>query len=316
MNLPGMRVVQGLESGLNRVHVPLTHRRLGLATLMTRTYAQMNQDHLSAFAGSLTYRAIFAVLPFLTFLISLLGLFDARDLVADVLASVRPTLPGPAYNFLSSSAKQLTVRGENTAFGFGALISILVSLYGLSGAFRAVMEAMNVMYGVEESRSFVKKYLISIGLAVGVVSLLLSAATLAVAGPGIARALLGDSIARYLWYVLQWPVLVLFVLIAFAAVYFFAPDVQQTFKFITPGSLIAVLLWLIFTGLFSLYMNTADFTAYGAVAGAVIFMLYLYYTSFILLLGAEMNQIVEDVHPEGKNAGDKSGPEQSVAATT
>jgi len=311
-----MQFLHGMESRLNRVRVPLTQGRLGLATLMTRTYAQMNQDHLSAFAGSLTYRAIFAVLPFLTFLISLLGFFDARDFVSDVLGSVRPTLPGPAYDFLSSSAEQLTNRGEDTAFGFGAVLSILVSLYGLSGAFRAVMEAMNVMYGVDDARSFIKKYLISIGLALGVVSLLLSAATLVVAGPSIARALLGDGLAKYIWYVLQWPVLVLFVLLAFAAVYYFAPDVRQSFKFITPGSLIAVVLWLIFTGLFSLYVNTADFTAYGAVAGAVIFMLYLYYTSFILLLGAEMNQIVEDIHPAGKNTGEKVGPNQSTAGAT
>lgn len=310
-----MGLVRNMESNLNRVRVPLTRERLGFGSFLKRTFKEMNEDHVGAFAGSLTYRAIFAVLPFLTFLISLLGLFDARDFVTNILASVQPTLPEPAYEFLRTSASTLTDRERDTAFGFGAVISILVSLYGLSGAFRAVMEAMNVMYGVDDSRPFVKKYLISIGLALGVVSLLLSAATLVVAGPSIARALLGDSIARYAWYVLQWPVLVLFVLLAFAVVYY-APNVEQSFKFVTPGSLIAVALWLIFTGLFSLYVNTADFTAYGAVAGAVVFMLYIYYTSFILLLGAEMNQIVEDAHPEGKDTGKKVSTSQAAQSAT
>lgn len=310
-----MGLVRNMESNLNRVRVPLTRERLGFGSFLKSTFKEMNEDHVGAFAGSLTYRAIFAVLPFLTFLISLLGLFDARDFVTNILASVQPTLPEPAYEFLRTSASTLTDRERDTAFGFGAVISILVSLYGLSGAFRAVMEAMNVMYGVDDSRPFVKKYLISIGLALGVVSLLLSAATLVVAGPSIARALLGDSIARYAWYVLQWPVLVLFVLLAFAVVYY-APNVEQSFKFVTPGSLIAVALWLIFTGLFSLYVNTADFTAYGAVAGAVVFMLYIYYTSFILLLGAEMNQIVEDAHPEGKDTGKKVSTSQAAQSAT
>lgn len=316
MNVPGMGIVRNAESNLDRVRVPLTRERLGFGSFLKRTFKEMNEDHVGAFAGSLTYRAIFAVLPFLTFVISLLGLFDAREFVTNVLASVEPTLPRPAYEFLRTSARTLTDREQDTAFGFGAVISILVSLYGLSGAFRAVMEAMNVMYGVDDSRPFVKKYVTSILLALGVVSLLLSAATLVVAGPSIARALLGDSIARYMWYVLQWPVLVLFVLLAFAVVYYFAPNVEQSFKFVTPGSLIAVVLWLIFTGLFSLYVNTADFTAYGAVAGAVVFMLYIYYTSFILLLGAEMNQIVEDAHPEGKDTGEKVSPSQAAQSAT
>jgi membrane protein len=108
----------------------------------------------------------------------------------------------------------------------------------------------------------------------------------------------------------QWPVLVFFVLFAFALVYYFAPDVEQHFKWVSPGSILAVVLWLLFSLAFSYYVNTIGGSSlsasYGSLASVIILLLYLYYTAYIVLLGAEMNQVIEEHIPEGKNEGQKT----------
>ncbi len=311
-----MGLVRKLEATVNSVRVPLTRNRLGFASLFKRTFEQMKKDQASAFAGSLTYSIVFAIFPFMAFLTSLLGLFGSRDFIDTILQQVRPALPETGYAFLADRARAL-VETPESAFGWGALASILVSLYGASGAFRAIMNAMNVMYNVEEGRPIWKRYLIAIGLALSVVVLLVTAVVLVVAGPVIGGAI-ADAVGlgqvfQIAWNLLRWPILILFVLLAFALVYYFAPDVEQSFKFLTPGSFIALLLWLLFTGLFSLYVRTANFGNYGAVAGIVVLMLYIYWSSFILLLGAEMNQIIEDHAPEGKDTGEKELDESKTA---
>lgn len=307
-----------LVRGLNRIHIPMT-RGLGLADLLRQTFAQMQKDHLGAYAGSLTYRFLFSIFPFMAFLFSLLGLFNARGLVEEMLNRLGSVLPGPALQLIRDQVVPVVTAKNTTGFGYAALFSILVALYGVSGAFRSIMEALNVMYNVEDARPFWKKYLISIGLAFSVILLLLSALVLVGFGTTISeyiaeRTALG-GVFRWTWNILQWPVLVLFVLLAFALIYYFAPDVEQRFKFITPGSLIGVAMWLVYSALFSLYVRQSDLGAtYGALAGVAIFMLYLYYASFILLLGAEMNQVVEDASPEGKDTGEKELPSDAEVA--
>lgn len=176
------------------------------------------------------------------------------------------------------------------------------------------MEAMNVMYEVDEARPFWKVYGISIFLSLIVAVLLISALVLVVFGPQIAELVAGivgfGNVFELLWIVVQWPVLVGVVLFAFALIYYFAPDVQQRFRYVSPGSISAVVLWLLFSLAFSLYVNNfggeSYSASYGALAGVAILMLYIYYTSYILLLGAEMNQVIEEHIPEGKNEGEKT----------
>jgi membrane protein len=147
--------------------------------------------------------------------------------------------------------------------------------------------------------------------------LLISALILVVFGPAIGSALadhvgLGDAF-RWTWNILQWPVLLVFVLSAFGLVYYFAPDVQQRFRFVTPGSITALVGWLAFSLLFSLYVNNFGSynKTYGALAGLAVFLLYTYYSAFILLVGAEINQVIEQHAPEGKNEGEKTPNDQN-----
>lgn len=307
--IPGKRLVEKAEKTGNEVPVPMTGRRLGLAELLKRTAKEIQEDHLAAFAGNLTYKGLFALFPFFVFLLSLLGLFGAPDLLQTLIEQARGVLPQGAIDFLEGQLLGIAGNKAQGAFTAGALVSILLALWGVSGAFRSVMEAMNVMYEIEEARPFWKQLLISVFLSLGVAALLLFALVLVVFGPEIGGAVADvvglGYVFEVVWNVVQWPVLLFLVVLAFALVYYYAPDVEQRFRWISPGSIVAVVAWLLFSLAFSLYVEFGSFDAYGSIAGIIILMLYIYYSAFIMLVGAELNQVVEEHIPEGKNEGEK-----------
>lgn len=312
MKIPGIKYLRRAEQTGNEVEVPLTRGRLGTVEMVKRTFKEATEDHLAAFAGNLTYKGLFALFPFFVFLLSLLGIFGSENLLPKLLNDLSGVLPPDATKFISKQLLSIANNKAQSAFTFGAIISILFALWGVSGAFRSIMEAMNVMYEIEEERPFWKVYGISIFLSLVVAVLLISALVLVVFGPKIAAFVAGiigfGTVFQTIWVIVQWPVLLLVVLFAFALIYYVAPDVEQRFKWISPGSIIAVVLWLLFSLAFSLYVsNFSSYNkTYGSLAGVAILMLYIYYTSYILLLGAEMNQVIEEKIPEGKNEGDKT----------
>ncbi len=302
--------IEKVERAGNEVEVPMTEK-LGMVDFVKLSVKEANEDHLAAFAGNLTYKWLFALFPLMVFLISLLGIFNATELVDALINRASRAMPAQAVNVIGGPIKAITNSKADTALGLGAIVSILAALWGVSGAFRSVMEAMNVMYEVEDGRPFWKKYLVSIFLSLAAAVLLITAAVLVVAGPDIGSRV-ADAVGlgaafRWTWNILQWPVLVSFVLLAFALIYYFAPDVVQKFRFVSPGSILGVILWVVFSLLFSLYVNNFGSynQAYGTLAGVAVLMLYMYYSSYILLFGAEMNQVIEQHNPEGKNEGEK-----------
>src|SRR5215210_2181229 len=310
MKIPGMQWIEKAESKGNEVEVPIAEN-LGLVDFVKLTYKEMNEDHVMAFAGNLTYKALFAIFPFFTFLLSLLGLFNATSLVRDMLNSLSGVLPQTATGFIRGQLLSITQSQAESAFTFGAIISILLALWGVSGAFRSVMEAMNVMYEVDEDRPFWKKYGISIFISLAVIVLMLTALGIVVFGRSfggtLADAVGLGSVFQTVWTIVQWPIVACIVLFTFAIIYYFAPAAKQRFRWISPGAVLAFIFWLVFSLLFSFYVGISDsFSAtYGSLAGVIILMLYIYYTSFIMLLGAEMNQVIEWHIPGGKDEGDK-----------
>jgi membrane protein len=309
--VPGRRLVKKAEEAGNRLGVPMA-QDLGLVELLKRTFKEVQEDHLAAFAGNLTYKGLFALFPFFVFLLSLLGLFGAPDLLLNVLEQARGVLPQGAMDFLEGQLMSIAGSKAQGTFTVGAVVSILLALWGVSGAFRSVMGAMNVMYEVEEARPFWKKYLISILLSLGVAALLLFALGLVIFGPQLGGAV-ADAVGlgfvfQLVWTIVQWPVLIFIAIFAFALVYYYAPDVEQRFKWISPGSVVAVAAWLLFSLLFALYVNNfGSYNAtYGSLAGVVILMLYIYYSAFIMLVGTELNQVIEETIPQGKDEGEKT----------
>jgi len=311
-NIPGKKIVEKAEQTGNEVPIPMTRRRLGLVEFFKRTAKEISEDHLAAFAGNLTYKGLFALFPFAVFLLSLLGLFGAPELLTYLIEQARIVLPNDVVSLLEDQLLGIAESRAQGAFTAGAILSILLALWGVSGAFRSVMEAMNVMYEIEEDRPFWKVYGLSVFLSLGVAALLIIALALVVFGPEIGGAVADvvglGFVFELVWNVVKWPVLIGIVLFAFALVYYFAPDVEQRFRYVSPGSIMAVAMWLLFSLLFRLYVeNFGSYSAtFGSFAGIIILMLYIYYSSFIMLVGAEMNQVIEEHVPEGKNEGEKT----------
>src|SRR5919206_2852124 len=235
MKIPGMRLIKKAESKGNEAEVPMAEN-LGLVEFFKLTYKEVSEDHVMAFAGNLTYKGLFAIFPFFTFLLSLLGLFNATGLVNTMLDKISGVVPPGAFNFIENQLLSITRSQAESTFTLGAIISILLALWGVSGAFRSVMEAMNVMYEVDEDRPFWKKYGISIFISLAVILLMLTALVLVVFGSafggGLASAIGLGSVFQTVWRIVQWPIVACVVLFAFAVIYYFAPAAEQRFRWI------------------------------------------------------------------------------------
>ncbi|MDP9439644.1 MAG: YihY/virulence factor BrkB family protein [Actinomycetota bacterium] len=310
MKIPGMQILKKVERKGNQVELPRTEQ-LGLVQFFKLTFKEVREDHAMAYAGNLTYKALSAILPFFTFLLSLLGLFNATELVRTMLNKLSGVLLRSATVFVEKQIIPITESQADSAFTLLASVSILLALWGVSGAFRSVMQAMNVMYEVEEDRPFWKKYGISIFISLAVIVLMLTALGLVVfgqsVGGGLAAAVGLGPVYQTVWSIVQWPTVACVVLFAFALIYYFAPDVEQKWRWISPGSVLAFTFWLLFSLLFSLYLGTFGSydKTYGALAGVIILTFYIHYSAVIMLIGAEVNQVIEWHIPGGKDEGDK-----------
>jgi membrane protein len=312
VKIPGMGLIKKAEEKGNEAKIPRTER-LGLVDFLKLTFKEVGEDHVSAFAGNVTYKALFAIFPFFTLLLSLLGLFNATDLVTTMIKSAQGALPGTAVTFLEDQILPLTQSQANSAFTFGAIISIALALWGVSGAFRSIMEAMNVMYEVEEDRPAWKMYGISIFISLAVIVLMLTAFGIVIFGGSVGGGLAGaiglKGTFEAVWRIIQWPIVACIVLFTFAIIYFFAPAAKQKFAWISPGAILAFAFWLLFSLLFSFYVGNIGGDSYnetyGSLTGVILLLLYIYYSAFIMLIGAEMNQVIEWHIPGGKDEGEK-----------
>jgi membrane protein len=312
VKIPGMGLIKKAEEKGNEAKIPRTER-LGLVDFLKLTFKEVGEDHVSAFAGNVTYKALFAIFPFFTLLLSLLGLFNATDLVTTMIQSAQGALPGTAVTFLEDQILPLTQSQANSAFTFGAIISIALALWGVSGAFRSIMEAMNVMYEVEEDRPAWKMYGISIFISLAVIVLMLTAFGIVIFGGSVGGGLAGaiglKGTFEAVWRIIQWPIVACIVLFTFAIIYFFAPAAKQKFAWISPGAILAFAFWLLFSLLFSFYVGNIGGDSYnetyGSLTGVILLLLYIYYSAFIMLIGAEMNQVIEWHIPGGKDEGEK-----------
>ena len=303
-------LAQTAERTGNKVELPLTNR-VRLGDLIRETAAQANAHHLGAFAGNLAFRSLLTIIPSLVALLWALTALHAAGLADTLLELAETALPGSAIEPIRTQVTNAPREQASGALNFGAILSCLVALWALAGTFLATMQAMNVIYAVEERRPLWRRYLTALLLSFAITALLIGALLLTVFGERIAlrfadAADLGP-LFRWAWVIVTWPVMAAGVLTAFALAYYFAPDCKQRFRWVSKGTILAVVLWLLFTALFSAYVNTfATYTVtYGALAGIVLFMLYLYCNSFILLLGAEINQVIETHDPAGKQTGER-----------
>jgi membrane protein len=293
------------------VNASLPGSRLSVFEFARATAEELKKDHVGMLAGNVAFRLMFAVLPLVVTLLWLLRWADESRLADALLDLARLAFPGQAIAPIEQQAQSPEGQGDGS-FSTGVAISLFVSLWAITMAFRSSMQALNTVYGVKEGRSEQKRLGISLIVSVVSVALFLVALVFIVFGARIADGLAstaGFGVSfQVAWAVVSWAVVIASAFLAFACTYYFAPDVDQEFRWIRFGSLAAVAMWLGFTLAFSVYVNylSAPEETYGALAGIAVFMLYLYGSTFIVLLGAEMNQVLEHAHPEGKDDGQKA----------
>jgi membrane protein len=199
-------------------------------------------------------------------------------------------------------------------------VGIVVAIWSASSGIRSTMHALNVAYDVKEGRPAWKTVPLSVLYTIGLALLLMLVAGLMVTGPAAMRwvaAQVGmeDTIVT-LWNWIRWPVAVLVMVLVVAIVYYVAPDVEQEFRFITPGSVLAVLVWIAASAGFGFYLkNFGNYNAmYGSIGAIIIMLLYFYLSAAVLLFGAELNAVIEHAAPEGKDPGEKV-PSDTQAGT-
>jgi membrane protein len=278
---------------------------------LKRTVREFKEDNLTDWAAALTYYSVLAIFPALIVLVSILGLVgeSATQPLIDNLGTVAP---GPAKEIFTSAIKNL--QGDQGAAGVLFVIGLLGALWSASGYVGAFMRASNAIYDMEEGRPVWKTLPVRVGLTI-VLLVLLAITTMAVVITGGLAERIGDlvglgSTAVDVWNIAKWPVLLIVVSFMFALLYWAAPNVKQPgFRWVSPGGILAVVGWLIASGAFAFYVgNFGSYNkTYGALGGVIVFLVWLWISNIVILLGAEFNAelergraIEEGMRPEDK----------------
>ena len=265
--------------------------------VLKRTVAEFREDNLTDWAAALTYYSVLAIFPALIVLVSILGLVgeSATQPLIDNLGTVAP---GPAKDIFTSALKNL--QGDQGAAGVLFVVGLVGALWSASGYVGAFMRASNAIYDIDEGRPVWKTLPVRVSLTL-VLLTLLAISTIAVVLTGGIAEKFGDLVglgntAVTVWNIAKWPVLLVVVSFMFALLYWAAPNVKHPgFRWITPGGLLAVVAWLIASGAFGLFVsNFGSYNkTYGALGGVVVFLVWLWLSNIVILLGAEFNAELE-----------------------
>jgi membrane protein len=280
---------------------------LSWGELLKRTVKDSSEDDILGLAAQLAYYFFLALFPAILFLLAVASFFPLTNVIDDIVRLLRPIAPADVLAFLEDQLRRIS----NADSGGILTIGILGAIWSSSAAVVAIIGSLNRAYDIEEGRPWWKVRLTAIGLTIGLALLVLTSFTLIVAGPRIATGIassfgLGPAF-EWTWKILQWPLAFLLVSTAVGLVYYYAPDAEQDWVWITPGAVLGTLLWFIVSLIFKLYVaNFADYNAtYGAVGGVIVLLLWFYISGLAILVGAELNAEIEHASPHGKDPGEK-----------
>ena len=260
---------------------------------------KIGEDELSTRSASLSYYFLLALFPMFLFLASLLGLLagPGSRLMDGIVGGLGRLAPGAASGLVQSVVSQTLVHSSGLKLAAG----IIGALWAASGGIGAIVTSLNVIYQTKETRPWWKKQLTILGLTLALAILMVVALVLALYGGNI-----GELVARQIglgsafatgWKILQWPFAFFAMFLSFSIVYFFAPDVEERkWYWVTPGAVVGVAMWLVASLGFRVYLHFFNtYTAtYGSLGAVVILMLWLYITGFAILVGGEVNWVIEN----------------------
>jgi membrane protein len=261
--------------------------------VVRRVTREFRNDNLTTLAAALTYYAVLSVVPGLIVLISVVGLVG-HNVANRVTSQVESLVPGSSAAFVHSLISQ--AQHHKGGAGITALVGLAIALWSTSSYVNAFRQASNIIYGIGEGRPIWKTIPLRLGVTVvAVVVLVVSAAIVVVSGPvanQVGNAIGAGRVAVVVWDVAKWPALLVLVSVLLALLFWASPNAKQGgIRWISPGGIVATLLWLAVSALFALYVtNFSSYEkTYGSLAGVVIFLVWLWLTNMALLLGAEVN---------------------------
>ena len=294
---------------LRAFRIPLTW-----PDMLKRTAVEVMADNCLGLAAQLAFYFFLALFPALLFLVAVISFMPVTGLLDAVTGMLARVTPGEVIAIVP---EQLVKIANDKSTGLLTL-GMLGTIWSCSSGMTAIVDTLNQAYDIQESRPWWKVRLLAIGLTIALAVFIVASLTLVLVGPTLAEkvavwAHMGPAFA-WTWKIVQWPLVFALVTLGIALIYYFAPDAEQDWAYITPGSILATTLWLIISLVFKYYVaNFTSYTAtYGIIGGAIVLMLWFYVSALAVLVGAELNAEIEHASPYGKEPGEKVGEKVQI----
>jgi membrane protein len=259
-----------------------------------RTVAEIGDDNCLGLAAQLAFYFFLSLFPALLFLVALIGYLPVENALSELLAALGTVAPQEALNLLDTQLQQLA-RGSH---GSLLTLGIVGAIWSSSAAMVAIIDALNHAYDIEERRSWWRRRIVAILLTISLALFIIASLALVMLGPQIvswtADRVGAAPAVEVLWRIARWPLMFFLVVLGVDLVYFFAPNRRARWAWITPGSLLATVLWIASSFAFKFYVtHVGTYNAYGAIGGVIVILLWFYVSGFAILVGAELNAVLE-----------------------
>jgi membrane protein len=277
-------------------------RLAAIRSALVRTYADVNRNHTLQMAAALSYYFVLSLFPALIFLSAVVAYLPVPNLFGQAIDFMGRFVPADSMGLIKKVLAEVVTPNRGTFLSVG----LLGTLWAASGGFAAAIETLNIAYEVEETRPFWKTRSLAIGLTFAIGLLLLMALGIMIVGPRFGEWLAAKAHVSRLfvlaWPYLHWSLAVAFTILAVEALYFLAPNVKQRFFATLPGAVLSVGFWIALSYLLGIYFRSfANFNkTYGTLGAAVALMVWLYWTGFAMLVGAELNAEIAKRSAAGK----------------
>ncbi|HEX5210378.1 MAG TPA: YihY/virulence factor BrkB family protein [Pseudolabrys sp.] len=262
--------------------------------VLYRTYREINDDRLLALGAGVVFYGLLALFPAITALVSSYALFADPVTIGTHLAAIASVMPAGAFRIVEEQVGRIVAHG-NGGLSAAFLVSLALAVWSANAGMKAIIDALNIVYGVKERRGFFRLNLASLAFTVGAIAAMLLALAAVVALPILTAALhIAPTNALLPW--LRWPALLVLVLLALALLYRFGPDLDHPhWHWISPGAAFAAVAWLAGSSLLSWYLgHLADYDAtYGSLGAGIGLMMWLWLSAIVVLVGAEFNSEID-----------------------
>jgi membrane protein len=292
---------------LGALRVPIGWRELAV-----RTAREVLADNCLGLAAQLAYYFFLALFPALLFLVAIISFVPVDNLLETITGTLARVAPGEVLGIIQDQILEIA---RDEAGGLLTL-GMLGTIWSTSAGMTAVIDTLNQAYDIQEGRPWWKVRATALGLTIALAVFIIASTVLVVAGPALAENIAAwfqlDAAFAWTWKIVQWPVVFALVSLGVALVYYYAPDAEQEWIWITPGSILATSLWLLSSLGFRFYItNFGSYNeTYGTIGGVIVVLLWFYVSGLAVLVGAELNAEIEHASPYGKDPGEKTPGEK------